>query len=104
VVVLLLDGLEHIKDWDQNSSDTLRWIFMRGPSRRVWPIVTLTKSEGAKVPYLMEHFRTKIYSQIPPEVGRYSVPMEADVEQDGAIGNLFMKEGSGWLHFWFPKT
>jgi hypothetical protein len=104
VVLLLLDGLELVKDWDQNSSDTLRWIFMRGPSRRVWPIVTLTEGEGAQVPYLLEHFRTRIYSQIPPEVGRYTVPLEADMNQNGEAGNLFMKEGSHWLHFWFPKT
>jgi hypothetical protein len=101
VVVLLVDGLEYVRDWDQNSSDTLRWLLMRGPARRVWPIVTAGESGAEQVPYLMEQFRTRIHSQIPQEAGRRIFPLESADSPETC--SLFMKEGSQWLRFWFPK-
>lgn len=101
VVVFLVDGLEYVKDWDQNSSDTLRWLLMRGSSRRVWPIVTLNESNMEQVSHFMDHFRTRIYSQIPPEIGRYTIPLETTDSPETC--SLFIKEGSRWLRFWFPK-
>lgn len=97
-VVLLLDGLDKVKNWNDNSLDDLRWLLMRGPARRVWPIVTLNPEKNNEVKPLMEHFRTKIY-------GAGAI----DAENPNGPGELIpgvqfaMKEGLKWLRFWVPQ-
>ena len=40
-VLLLLDDLEAASNLDFDARQNLRWLLLRGPARRVWPIITL---------------------------------------------------------------
>ena len=45
-ILLLIDDLEAITKLDQQTEQNLRWLLLRGPSRRVWPIVTINASRA----------------------------------------------------------
>ncbi len=104
-VVLLLDGLDKVGQWDADVIDNLRWILMRGPARRVWPIVTLNPELKNQVTPLLQYFRTSIHGVINNQLPEspLSIPSESD---SGAASNVFyfaMKERENWLRFWIPK-
>ena len=45
-ILLLIDDLEAVTKLDQQTEQNLRWLLLRGPSRRVWPIVTINASRA----------------------------------------------------------
>ena len=45
-LLLLIDDLEAVTKLDQQTEQNLRWLLLRGPSRRVWPIVTINASRA----------------------------------------------------------
>ena len=47
-VLLLLDDLEAATNLDFDAKQNLRWLFLRGPARRVWPIITLNPESNGK--------------------------------------------------------
>ncbi len=47
-ILLLIDDLEAVTKLDQQAEQNLRWLLLRGPSRRVWPIITLNASQRSK--------------------------------------------------------
>ena len=105
VVVLLLDGLEKVFDWDQTAVDNFRWLLMRGPARRVWPIVAVNENNLTQVTSLLEHFRTKIYSmnnKLIPAVAGKVLDSNSNLVNETEC-HFMMKEGLHWLQFHLPK-
>jgi hypothetical protein len=47
-VLLLLDDLEAATNLDFDAVQNLRWLLLRGPARRVWPIITLNPQSHGK--------------------------------------------------------
>ena len=105
VVLFLLDGLDKTSDWDETTNSQLRWLLMRGPSRRVWPILTLNSTMFGDAKEWFSLFKTFIY-------GRISNSSLANVLTGAGRANLdslregvqfSMKEGNHWLRFWIPS-
>jgi len=104
-VVLLIDDLESMNDLDFEVQQTLRWLLLRGPARRVWPLVTLNAERGAQVDAWLDSFRTRIFGQIKDERAAASL---ADLPGTSfhhlQAGMQFaLREGSAWLKFWIPQ-
>ncbi len=105
VVLFFLDGLDKISEWDETLKSQFRWLLMRGPSRRVWPILTLNSTMIGDAKEWFSLFKTFIY-------GKISNPSLADVLTGAGRANLgalregvqfSMKEGNHWLRFWIPN-
>jgi len=101
-VLLLLDDLENMERVDFDVRQTLRWLLLRGPARRVWPVVTVNAERGRQVQAWMEAFRTRIYGrirQVPPELEEGNQSLFQSLKPGLQFA---MREGDGWLKFWIP--
>ena len=104
-VVLLMDGLASVDALDAEAKDALRWLLLRGPSRRVWPIVTLKPSDSRQLAPWLELFRTRIFGAIQNawSVDALLGAAREEVEALIAGSQFLLREGRGWLRFWIPR-
>jgi hypothetical protein len=83
-VVLLLDGLENIGAFDFETRQNLRWLFLKGASRRVWTIASIDRDKVPSQEAWVDAFPTHIY---------------------GIGGGEFMtKEAGKFIKFWSPAV
>lgn len=102
-ILLLIDDLEAVTKLGREAEQSLRWLLLRGPSRRVWSFVTLKSSRAREMEAWLEFFRTRLFGCIEDEEVLRFVSGGTDM----AFGNLAetqftMREGNGWLNFWAP--
>lgn len=104
-IVLLVDDLSQIEKADPEARDTLRWLLLRGPARRVWPIVSLNPSQSAAMLPWLDLFRTRIFGRIQNARAAESVTGFARGGLESLVkGSQFaMREGTKWLRFWIPR-
>lgn len=102
-VLLLLDDLDAVTNMEMDAVQNLRWLLLRGPSRRVWPIITLsTQYFGDMEPWLGA-FRTRILGNI--QDANLSQRLDAGQANLSTLttGSEFaLREGNRWLRFWIP--
>jgi hypothetical protein len=102
-VLLLLDDLESMQGVDFDARQTLRWLLLRGPARRVWPLVTLNAERSTQVQAWLEAFRTCVYGRIrhgPAGLVEAGSPSPFQSLNPGLQFSL--REGDAWLKFWIP--
>jgi hypothetical protein len=63
-VLLLVDDLESAASLNPETVQSLRWLLLRGPARRVWPIVTLSAPRYGQVMAWLQNFRTRIFGRV----------------------------------------
>ncbi len=103
-VLLLLDDLEAASNLDFDARQNLRWLFLRGPARRVWPIVTLNPHRMENIMPWLDAFRTRIFGtmQNPRHIKQLdAVSAELDSLNNGS--HFTLREGESWLRFWIPS-
>ncbi len=104
-VVLLIDGVEGLHA-DGALHQSLRWLLLRGPARRIWPIATLKATRASAVSQWLPSFRTRLCGHIAsdrdltPLVGT----LDCSFERLSAGSQFAMREGKSWLPFWLPRT
>ena len=105
VVLFLLDGLDKTSQWDETTKNQLRWLLMRGPARRIWPILTLNSSMIADAGEWISLFRTFIYGRISntPLAEMLTGASNANLSTLREGTQFTMKEGNHWLRFWIPQ-
>lgn len=102
-VLLLIDGLEGLHA-DESLHQFVRWLLLRGPSRRIWPIVTVKATRASAVSQWLPSFRTRLCGHIAsdrdlsPLIG----PTGASFEGLAAGTQFAMREGKTWLPFRLP--
>jgi hypothetical protein len=103
-VLLLLDDLETISKMDVDTVQNLRWLLFRGPSRRVWPIITLNSHHGQNMEAWLDLFRTRIYGNIknPNHIRKLGVG-RANTESLASGSEFTMNAGDDWLRFSIPE-
>jgi hypothetical protein len=103
-VLLLIDDLEAVTKLDEQAQQNLRWLLLRGPSRRVWPIVTLNASRGKNMEEWLASFRTRLFGHIEDaQDANLLTSTSSHSLNDLTAGSQFsMREGSNWLNFWTP--
>ena len=104
-ILLLIDDLEAISKLNQQAEQNLRWLLLRGPSRRVWPIVTINTSRAHNMETWLGFFRTRLFGHIQDMRDSNFVANDPNKAFDDLIaGSQFtMREGNNWLNFWVPK-
>ncbi len=105
ISLLFIDRIETLLEIPETQQD-LRWLLLRGPSRRVWPIVTIQTSAAVSASFQpwLEAFRTRLFGYIHDD---HEAQMLTGVSKI-SFANLMsgfqfvMREGNHWLPFWIP--
>jgi hypothetical protein len=102
-VLLLLDGLEAVLKMDMETIQNLRWLLLRGPARRVWPIITLNSDRIREMEPWLEAFRTRIFGNVQnTEIAKKLHVDHAHLESLACGSEFTMSEGNDWLRFSIP--
>jgi len=103
-VLLLLDDLEAATNLDFDAKQNLRWLFLRGPARRVWPITTLNPNRVESIAPWLDAFHTRIYGPMQNAAHVRNLNAEHAGLDSLNIGTQFsLREGDHWLRFWIPS-
>jgi hypothetical protein len=103
-VLLLLDDLEAASNLDFDARQNLRWLLLRGPARRVWPIITLNPNRMENMLPWLEAFRTRVFGTMKNQrqiEQLNAVSAELESLHDGS--HFTLREGESWLRFWIPS-
>jgi hypothetical protein len=103
-VLLLLDDLEAASNMGFDARQNLRWLLLRGPARRVWPIVTLSPKRMENIMPWLDAFHTRIFG--PIEDLRHVKQLEAVSAELNSLNSgthFTLQEGESWLRFWIPS-
>jgi len=103
-IILLIDDLEAIAKLNFDAQQNLRWLLLRGPARRVWPIITLNPNRmGNAIPWL-EAFHTRVFAPIQNiHLARQMDAENAELDSLNIGTQFAMREGNQWLRFWIPS-
>lgn len=103
-VLLFLDDLEAATNLDFDAKQNLRWLFLRGPARRVWPIVTLNPNRLESITPWLDAFHTRIFGPIQNTGHVHTLGAEnADLDSLNLGTQFTLREGDHWLRFWIPR-
>jgi hypothetical protein len=104
-VLLLIDDLESIARLEFEALQNFRWLLLRGPARRVWPIITLNAERYGQVLAWIEIFRTRVFGRI--ENRRVAEALGGDqfsaLDQLEAGKQFSLRENGNWLRFNLPS-
>jgi len=102
-ILLLIDDLEPLTKLDQQTEQNLRWLLLRGPSRRVWPVVTINASRTHNMEAWMGFFRTRLFGHTQDANNAHFIANDPNKVFDNLTASQFtMREGNNWLNFWAP--
>jgi len=102
-VLLFLDDLEAATNLDFDAKQNLRWLFLRGPARRVWPIITLNPNRMESITPWLDAFHTRIFGPIQNSGHVRNLGAEtADLDSLNSGTQFALREGDHWLRFWIP--
>lgn len=101
-VLLLIDDLDELLKLDETTQQHLRWLLLRGPSRRVWAFVTLNAGSAEAQKEWLSFFRTRLFGSV--ENSEHSLLLTGDQPLNHlATGDEFaMREENKLLKFWLP--
>ena len=112
-VLLLVDDLESVASLDLETVQNFRWLLLRGPARRVWPIVTLNAPRYGQVISWLQNFRTRVFGRVANgqvaqalDGDNASVLAQLDArmhDRPGALREFSIREKENWLRFWLPS-
>jgi len=104
-ILLLVDDLESMEHIDFDARQTLRWLLLRGPARRVWPILSMNAERATQVEAWLEAFRTRIFGQVKDDrtAENLSGIQDAGLSHLQAGLQFALREGADWLKFWIPE-
>lgn len=103
VVLLLIDDLEAASNLDFDARQNLRWLLLRGPSRRVWPLVTVNPDRLDGIKTWVEAFHTRIFGHIQDANHAHQLLADQADLHTLTMGTQFsMPDKNGWLRFWIP--
>jgi len=105
-ILLLVDDLENMEHIDFEARQTLRWLLLRGPSRRVWPLITMNAERATRVESWLEAFRTRVFGAIQDDRAAENLTgIPGTTLKHLQAGLQFaLREGNEWLKFWIPEV
>jgi hypothetical protein len=101
----MIDDLESMNSLNFETRQVLRWLLFRGPTRRIWPIVTLDINRVDQVAEWLESFGTIVYGYTKNDrLVKSLTNAQATTFSDLHAGVQFaIKENDQWLKFWLPE-
>ena len=61
---LLVDDLAGVEDTDADTRQALRFLLLRGPARRVWPLVAMDSADLGRLHPWLDAYRTRILGHV----------------------------------------
>jgi len=103
-VLLLIDNIESVIKLNQQVEQNLRWLLARGPSRHVWPIVTLNAARAFELREWMSFFNTRLFGHVENlEESTFITGNSKHTLNHLMAGSQFaLLEGNELLNFWNP--
>ncbi len=101
-ILLLIDGLESATKLDEQTRQNLRWLLLRGPSRRVWTFVTLDADRAEEQKEWLEFFRTRLFGCVENSEHAILLTGSSPLNHLSKGDEFAMREGSKLLKFWLP--
>ncbi|MCA1900439.1 MAG: hypothetical protein LDL50_07030 [Chloroflexi bacterium] len=103
-LLLFIDDLEKAVCLGEEAGQFLRWLLLRGPSRRVWCIATLDANRASGMEAWLEFFRTRLFGKIEDrQAALFASGGSGKAFERLAVSQFTMREGDGWLDFWAPS-
>lgn len=104
-ILLLIDDLESVTKLEQQAQQNLRWLLLRGSSRRVWCFVALNAGSAQTLKEWLEFFRTRLFAQVENSDDAYLLTGSRDQTLDHlSTGTQFaMRENNKLLSFIAPS-
>ncbi|HZM24028.1 MAG TPA: NACHT domain-containing protein [Anaerolineales bacterium] len=103
-VLLLLDDLEIASNLDFDARQNLRWLLLRGPARRVWPIITLNPNRMENILPWLDAFHTRVFGSIQDSQHIQKLDAEKTELESLNPGTQFsLRERDYWIRFWIPS-
>lgn len=104
-MLLLVDDLESVASLDIQAVRDFRWLLLRGPARRIWPLVTLNAPRYGQILAWLQNFRTRVFGHI---ADRQTAEVLSGDKASGLsqleTGIEFtLREKENWLRFWLPR-
>lgn len=102
--LLMIDDLDALTKLDDQTKQNLRWLLLRGSSRRVWTVATINASRAPSLGAWLDFFRTRLFGYIANREDAENVAGDADKAFHLLLkgAEFSMPEGKGWLNFWLP--
>ena len=100
-VVLLWDGLSTVSTIGPELVHNLRWLLLRGPARKVWPIVTINTSARSPLQDWQEYFRTCISGQVADPANCLLQNGPRQPRGDGY--DFWMNNAGEMIDLWMPR-
>lgn len=103
-VLLLLDDLEIASNLDFDARQNLRWLLLRGPARRVWPLITLNPKRMENILPWLDAFHTRVFGTIqdPQHIQKLDAE-NAELNSLNTGSQFSLRERDHWLRFWIPS-
>lgn len=104
IILLLVDDLAGVEDTDPDTRQALRFLLLRGPVRRVWPLVSMNPADLGRLHPWLDAFRTRIFGHIADhrQAADLSGIPNANLAGLRAGEQFAMREGKSWLKFRIP--
>ncbi|RPJ28553.1 MAG: NACHT domain-containing protein [Chloroflexi bacterium] len=111
-ILLLVDDLESVASLDLQTVQDFRWLLLRGPARRVWPIVTLNAPRYGQVISWLQNFRTRIFGHVANrhvaealggDKASVLSQLEARIQFSLREKDQRSSPAENWLRFWLPS-
>lgn len=104
-VFLLVDDLESVASLDLQAVQDFRWLLLRGPARRVWPVVTLNAPRYGQVIAWLQNFRTRVFGRIANNRVAEALggALASGLAQLEPRLQFSLREKDDWLRFWLPN-
>lgn len=101
-ILLFIDDLEAVTALDERTQQNLRWLLLRGTSRRVWTFITLNAEHVEKQKEWLEFFRTRLFGCVENPDNAKMLTGDSLLNHLAAGEEFAMREGKQLLKFWLP--
>lgn len=103
-VLVLVDGLDELWNWDARSRDCLSEVLEHGPQKRAWTLATLHPQRSSSVRPWLGSFHLKFFEcglELEKDASELNIP---SVIWDTPVEGIWfmMREHERWLRFWVP--
>lgn len=104
-VLLLIDDLDALTKLDESARQNLRWLLLRGSSRRVWLFVTVNALLAKNLKDWLEFFHTRLFGFVQDLDNAYLLTANRDHTLDHLVPDVqfAMRENGKLLDFWLPS-
>jgi hypothetical protein len=100
-VLLLIDSLEAMTQLDEQSQQNLRWLLLRGTTRRVWAFVTLDAKRASHLKDWLSFFHTRLFARVEDNNDAYLLTGNRN-QTLNQLSHFAMRENDSLLGFYAP--